>query len=69
MRKSRFSADQIVAILEEGAEGRPVAEIVRRHGISPATYFAWKVKFGGLSADEIVRLRKLEAASAEFRRM
>jgi putative transposase len=50
MRKSRFSESQIVAILTEGAAGRPTAELLRTHGISAATYYAWTSKCGGLSA-------------------
>jgi putative transposase len=47
MRKSRFSETQIVEILKEGEAGMPVAELFRKHGISRATYFQWKAKYGG----------------------
>ena len=50
MRKSRFSEDQIIAILKEQEAGRPTAEVCRRHGISQPTFYAWKSKFGGMEA-------------------
>ena len=49
MRKSKFTEAQIVAVLQEGVAGMPVAEILRKHGISRPTYFNWKSKYGGTS--------------------
>jgi putative transposase len=69
MRKSRFSEAQIVAILKEGEAGRPVAELLRKHGISAATYYAWKSKYGGLSASELKRLKDVEAENTKLKRM
>jgi putative transposase len=69
MRKSRFTESQIVAILNEGAAGVPVAEILRKHGISRPTYFNWKSKYGGASVPELRRLRELEAENAKLKRM
>jgi putative transposase len=69
MRKSRFTESQIVAILKEGAAGRPTAELLRTHGISAATYYAWKSKYGGLSASELKRLKELEAEHSKLKRM
>jgi putative transposase len=69
MRKSRFSEAQIVAILKEGEAGRPVAELLRKHGVSAATYYAWKSKYGGLSASELKRLKDLEAENTKLKRM
>jgi putative transposase len=57
MRNSRFTESQIVAILKEGEAGVPVAEILRKHGISRPTYFNWKSKYGGASMPELRRLR------------
>jgi putative transposase len=69
MRKSRFTESQIVAILKQGEGGLPIAEIVRQHGISKATYFQWRSKYAGASVDELKRLRELEAENAKLKRM
>jgi len=69
MRKSRFTESQIVAILNEGAAGMPVAEILRKHGISRPTYFNWKSKYGGASVTELRRLKELELENAKLKRM
>jgi putative transposase len=61
MKKSRFTETQIVGILKEADAGMPVAEVLRKHSISSATYYAWKSKYGGLSASELKRLKELEA--------
>jgi putative transposase len=59
MKKSKFSESQIVAILKEGDAGVPVAQILRKHGISQATYYVWKSKYGGASVAELKRLKEL----------
>jgi putative transposase len=69
MKKSKFSESQIVAILKEGEAGVPVAQIMRKHGISQATYYNWKAKYGGTSVAELKRLRELEAENAKLKRM
>ena len=69
MKKSRFTEAQIVAILKEGEAGRPVAELLRKHEISSATYYAWKSKYGGLNASELKRLKELEAENAKLKRL
>jgi len=61
MRQGRFSEEQIVAILKEAeAGGSKVAELCRRHGISDATFYNWRSKYGGLEISELRRLRQLE---------
>jgi putative transposase len=69
MRKSRFSESQIVAILKEGDSGMAVAEICRKHGISAATWYAWKSKYAGVTVNELTRIRELEAENAKLKRM
>ncbi len=65
MRKSRFMESQIVSILKQGEAGVPIAEILRQHNISKATYFHWRVKYAGASVEELKRLRELEAENAK----
>ena len=69
MKKSRFSESQVVAILKEGEAGVPVAQLVRKHGISAATYYHWKSKYAGASVAELKRLRELEAENAKLKRL
>ena len=69
MKKSRFTESQIVAILKEGEAGVAVAQLARKHGISAATYYHWKSKYGGAGVPELKRLRELEAENAKLKRM
>ena len=69
MRKSQFTEAQIVAVLQDGESGLPVAELLRKHGISRQTYYHWKAKYGGSSVSELRRLKELEAENAKLKRM
>jgi putative transposase len=69
MKKSKFTESQIVAILAEGEAGMPVAEVCRKYGISTATYYQWKSKYAGVSANELKRIKDLEAENAKLKRM
>ena len=69
MKKTKFSESQIVAILQEDEAGLPVAQILRKYGISQATYYNWKSKYGGASVAELKRLKELELENAKLKRM
>lgn len=69
MRKSKFSESQIAEILKEAEGGVPVSEVARKHGISAATFYQWRSKYGGMSVSDMQRLRELEAENARLKRM
>jgi putative transposase len=69
MKRSRFSEQQIIQVLKEGEAGIKVADLCREHGISPATYYKWKAKYGGMEVSDVKRLRTLEAENVRLKRM
>lgn len=69
MKKSRFTESQIVAVLKEGDAGVPVAQILRKHGISSATYYLWRSKYAGVGVSDLKRMRELEAENSKLKRM
>ena len=69
MKRSRFSEEQITAVLKEQEAGIPTAEVCRRHGISSATFYKLKSKFGGLEVSEARRLRSLEEENARLKKL
>ncbi len=69
MKKAPFTESQIVAILKEADAGLPVGEVIRKHGISSASYYKWKAKYGGLDASELKRIKELEGQLAEFKQI
>lgn len=69
MRKSRFSEEQIIGILKEHQAGLSAAEICRRHGISDATFYKWRSKYGGMEVSDAKRLRGLEEENAKLKQL
>ena len=69
MKRSRFSDEQIIGILKEQEAGMSTAEVCRRHGISSATFYKWKSKFGGLDVSEARRLRSLEEENSRLKKL
>jgi putative transposase len=69
MKGSRFTESQIVAILKEADAGMLVKDICRKHGISDATYYKWKSKYGGMQASDLKRLKELERELSQLKRM
>jgi putative transposase len=60
MKRSKFTDEQILAIVKEGEAGRKVADVCRMHGITEQTYYRWKAKYGGLERNELQRLKQVE---------
>lgn len=69
MRKSRFSESQIVAILNESDRGARTADLCRRHGIHPHTFYRWKAKYGGMSVSDVAKLKVLEEENGRLKRI
>ena len=69
MKRKQFSEEQIIGILKEAEAGAVVTDLCRKHGMSSATYYAWKAKYGGLEASDAKRLRALEEENAKLKRM
>ena len=69
MKKSRFSEEKIIAVLKQAEAGVKVSELVRKLGISEATFYKWKAKYGGLDASQLRRLKELESENAKLKKM
>lgn len=69
MKRSRYTEEQIIGILKEQEAGMAVAELCRKHGMSDATFYNWKSRYGGLEVSEAKRLRGLEAENARLKRL
>lgn len=69
MKKSKFTEEQIAYALKQAELGTPVAEVCRKMGISDATFYNWRTKYGGLSPSELRRLKQLEEENAKLKRL
>jgi putative transposase len=69
MKKSKFSDSQIMSILKQNEAGLKVPDLCREHGISSATFYKWRSKYGGMDAPMISRLKELEAENARLKKM
>lgn len=69
MKRSRFSEEQIIAILKEQEAGFKTADLCRKHGISDVTFYKWKSKYGGMEVSEAKRLRALEDENAKLKKL
>jgi putative transposase len=69
MRKTTFTEHQIISILKKQETGIKVADLCREHGISDATFYNWKAKYGGMDASQLKRLKELEDENARLKRM
>jgi len=69
MKRSKFTEEQIIGILREQEAGAKTADVCRRHGISSATFYAWKSKYGGLEVSDARRLKTLEQENARLKRL
>ena len=69
MKKSRFTDSQVLAILKQAENGIPVPDLCREHGMSNATFYKWRSKFGGMDASLMARMRELEQENARLKRM
>ncbi len=69
MRQSRFTEEQIIAILAEQELGMKTAEVCRKHGISPNTFYKWKARYGGLDISDARKLKSLETENARLKRL
>jgi putative transposase len=69
MKKARFTQDQIIGILKEHQAGATAADLCRKHGISDATFYSWRSKYGGLEVSEARRLKALEEENAKLKRL
>ncbi len=69
MKRSKFSEPKIISILKENENGRPVSDLCREYGISQATFYKWKSKYGGMSVSQLKQLKELEEENRKLKQM
>ena len=69
MKKSRFTDSQIIAVLKQAEAGTPVPDLCREHGISSATFYKWRSKFGGMEVSMVARMKELEEENRRLKKM
>jgi putative transposase len=69
MRKGRFSEEQIIKVLKEHQSGIPIVELCRKHGISDATFYTWRTKYGGMEVSDARRLKALEDENRKLKKL
>ena len=69
MKKKRFTEEQIIKVLKEHEAGQPTAEVCRKHGVSPGTFYKWKAKFGGMDVSDARRLKTLETENGRLKKL
>ena len=69
MRKSRFTTEQIIGLIEQAEAGMAVSELGRQQGFSPARFYAWRAKYGGMEAEDAKRLKELESENTRLKRL
>ena len=69
MKKSRFTDSQIIAVLKQAEAGTPVPELCREHGVSSATFYKWRSKFGGMEVSMVARMKELEDENRRLKKM
>lgn len=69
MKRKRFNESQIIRILKEAEGGRPVPDLCREHGMSSASFYKWRSKYGGMDASQLSRVKELEAENARLKKM
>ncbi len=69
MKRSRFTEEQVIGVLKEHEAGVPMAELCRKHGMSSATFYAWKAKFGGMDVSDARRLKTLDEENRKLKKL